>query len=40
MLLEVFLTWNSVIQCFQCEVNRGIRIAPSVGDILIEQDDF
>ena len=36
MLLEAFLTWNSVIY-FQCEINRGIRVAPKVGAIMIGQ---
>ena len=45
MLLQAFLIWNSVTSSFQCKINGGIKIAPNVGDILIEQnnvktDDF
>ena len=36
-LSEAFLTWNSVISTFQCEINGGIRIAPNIGATLIRQ---
>ena len=39
ILLEAFLIWNSVISSFQCQINRGIRIAPNVGAVLIGKSD-
>ena len=38
ILLEAFLTSNSVISSFQCEINGSFRIAHDVRAILIGQN--